>query len=161
MNVMTIIAIALIAIGLLVTIAIFIRKPAEHRRAHVTVAELQARLADEAGPEHARAESPESAAESGATAAGFEPAAPDVRDRTTPDAIGPARTDEETAGTDEQARAHADEQAPADTGPQALGGTAPAQTPIAEQAPTEPSADADRLTETQPAEDTTHKPDAG
>lgn len=63
MNVMTIIAIALIAIGLLVTIAIFIRKPAEHRRAHVTVAELQARLADESGPEHLRSDDASAAAE--------------------------------------------------------------------------------------------------
>ncbi|NEW54726.1 hypothetical protein GV794_03455 [Nocardia cyriacigeorgica] len=48
---MTILAAALIAIGLLVTVAIFIRRPADHRRAHVTVAELQARLADETEPE--------------------------------------------------------------------------------------------------------------
>jgi hypothetical protein len=47
---MTIIAAVLIAIGLLVTVAVFIRKPADHRRAHVTVAELQARLADETEP---------------------------------------------------------------------------------------------------------------
>ncbi|NEW40266.1 hypothetical protein GV792_12020 [Nocardia cyriacigeorgica] len=48
---MTILAAALIAIGLLVTVAVFIRKPADHRRAHVTVAELQARLADETEPD--------------------------------------------------------------------------------------------------------------
>ncbi|TLG14233.1 hypothetical protein FEK35_07395 [Nocardia cyriacigeorgica] len=157
---MTIIAIALIAIGLLVTIVIFIRKPAEHRRAHVTVAELQARLADESGPEHARAEEPEATEESGAAATDSEPEAQDERDPTTTDAIGQPRTDEETADADQQARADAAEQEPADTGRQTLGDTAPVQQPAYEQPATEPSADDHHLSDTQPAEDKAHKPDA-
>src|SRR5690606_24387867 len=97
-NVMTTMAVALIAIGLLVTVAIFIRKPAEHRRAHVTVAELQARLADESGPEHARADEEEAAEETGAAAADFEPEAPEERGPIAPEEFGPGRADEQAPG---------------------------------------------------------------
>ncbi|OQS17639.1 hypothetical protein B0T44_23830 [Nocardia donostiensis] len=47
MNVLVIVGVSLIAIGLLVIVFMVFRKPAPARREHVTVAELQARLADE------------------------------------------------------------------------------------------------------------------
>ncbi|BDT88886.1 hypothetical protein [Nocardia cyriacigeorgica] len=114
---MTTIAVALIAIGLLVTVAIFIRKPAEHRRAHVTVAELQARLADESGPEHARADEEEAAEETGAAAADFEPEAPEERGPIAPEEFGPGRADEQAPGeAAESAPSDADEPTPAHFG---------------------------------------------
>ncbi|MFE3444585.1 hypothetical protein ACFXNW_16270 [Nocardia sp. NPDC059180] len=98
---MTILAVALIAVGLLVTVAVFIRKPADHRRAHVTVAELQARLADETEPEgeHAADEAEPTASTAEPTVAETEPTTePEPSAEPNPPTATEAREDKPEAG---------------------------------------------------------------
>ncbi|MBF6436743.1 hypothetical protein [Nocardia cyriacigeorgica] len=143
---MTIIAIALIAIGLLVTIAIFIRKPAEHRRAHVTVAELQARLADESGPEHLRSDDASAAAEPSGIA-------DDAGADAGPGHRRPGTGEGDRGDSGRQTSTDTDEPAPAVTGGTSPGDAEPFSEPSTQPSPAPPTADADGPAAESPADD--------